>query len=186
MKSGLIAIAASLLLLGGCSSSGATSAMDSPPATVEALATVFVPDVSGLNGEEAASLLSARGLNFIFLVNGASVPPSASQSVVSQDITPGFEVAAAAIITVVAMEPSAPPAPEPAPAPVPEPIPEPAPVEPIPVEPVPTPAEPAPLPPYENCDEVRANDDAPIYPDNPRWSPKFDADHDGVGCDKPV
>lgn len=193
MKLGLIVVASSLLLLSGCASLKASDTVSVPAAPVEVLSTAFVPDVSGLNGEEAAAALSARGLNFIFLVNGVSVSPSASQSVVSQDITPGFEVAAAATITVVVIDASAAPsAPEPAPAPEPVPVPapvEPAPVEPAPVEPapapepVPAPAEPAPLPPYQSCAEVKADGADPIYSDNPRWNSSLDRDSDQMACE---
>jgi hypothetical protein len=36
---------------------------------------------------------------------------------------------------------------------------------------------------YANCDAVRAAGKAPIHPGDPGWRPKFDADHDGEGCE---
>jgi hypothetical protein len=36
---------------------------------------------------------------------------------------------------------------------------------------------------YKNCDDVRAHGAAPIHPGDPGWQPKFDRDHDGVGCE---
>ena len=36
---------------------------------------------------------------------------------------------------------------------------------------------------YQNCDAVRAAGAAPIHAGDPGWSPKFDRDHDGVGCE---
>jgi hypothetical protein len=36
---------------------------------------------------------------------------------------------------------------------------------------------------YKNCDAVRAAGAAPIYPGDPGFQPKFDANDDGVGCE---
>ena len=43
--------------------------------------------------------------------------------------------------------------------------------------------QPKPAPSYKNCDAVRAAGAAPIHPGDPGWQQKFDADHDGVGCE---
>lgn len=36
---------------------------------------------------------------------------------------------------------------------------------------------------YKNCDAVRAAGKAPILIGDPNYSPKFDGDHDGIGCE---
>ncbi len=79
----------------------------------------------------------------------------------------------------------------PAPAPVVEPVaPAPAPVVPEAVAPpvvVPAPVAPAPVAPapasYANCAAVRAAGAAPIHAGTPGFSPTFDGDGDGVGCE---
>jgi hypothetical protein len=87
------------------------------------------------------------------------------------------------------------------------PVPEPVPVEPEPivitpelppepfVEPELAPAEPptpippvidslpAPVLPYENCDDVRRQNRAPILSNDPGYEIKLDRDGDGVGCE---
>ena len=37
---------------------------------------------------------------------------------------------------------------------------------------------------YQNCDAVRAAGADPIRPGDPGWQTKFDANHDGVGCER--
>ncbi|MDR2381712.1 MAG: excalibur calcium-binding domain-containing protein [Bifidobacteriaceae bacterium] len=54
---------------------------------------------------------------------------------------------------------------------------EPEPTEPEPTEPEPTES------PFENCADVRGAEQAPIYPDHPRWNPGLDRDGDGVACE---
>jgi hypothetical protein len=71
---------------------------------------------------------------------------------------------------VVANVPEPAPAPTPAPAPVPAPAPAPAPAPDAGVF-------------YQNCTDVRAHGAAPIHAGDPGWDPKFDRDHDGVGCE---
>lgn len=82
----------------------------------------------------------------------------------------------------VAQAPPAPPTAARTPTPAPPPVVHPAPPRAVirpPVAPAPAPTGPS----YANCDDVRAHGAAPIHPGDPGFQPKFDRDHDGVGCE---